>query len=112
MANTNVQNGLANFPFMGGAGGLRARLIDHDGPASYPTGGEVITAASLGMRSIAFVISTMSLSGVNYVEPYLGNKKSATSFKLMWTVVATGAQVANAVNLSTESCKLLVVGLP
>lgn len=112
MADTNVEIGLGGFPFEGGAGGLKARLIDHDGPASYTTAGETITAASLGFKTICFVIAMASLAGTRYLHPYIVAKGvNPTSFKLLWTVVSTGAEVANAVDLSADSCKLLVVGL-
>ncbi len=112
MANTNVRPDLTNFPFEGGAGGLRARLIDHDGPASYTTGGETITAASLGFRRISYVGTTATAGQEDLVEPSIPNKKDAASFKLIWSVRTTGAEEAAAANLSARSCKLLVVGIP
>jgi hypothetical protein len=111
MANTNVEAGLANFPFHGGAGGLRAKLIDHDGPVLYAAGGEVILAATLGFRKIAFVVVMGSASGTYYCFPYIDQKGMDSQFKLYWFVAATAAE-AGAIDLSTESTKLLVVGLP
>ena len=112
MANTNVQDGLGKFPFMKGAGGLVARMIDHDGPASYATNGETILAAALGFKRIAFVIPMGTSDVADFVTAYIGIKKMGTSFVLVWSVRTTGAEVANATNLSGKSCKLLVVGLP
>lgn len=112
MANTNVISGLGKFPWDGGASGLVARLIDHDGPSSYSTGGEAITAASLGFKRIAFVQSMASNSGTYFTVPLIAAKKMTTSFKLMWFVAADGAEAAAAADLDAEATKLLVVGLP
>jgi len=108
MANTDVVPGLKCFPF---ADGLMARIIDHDGPSSYTTGGEVINASALGFKTISFVQGAASQGGGNLAEAAILAKKSATSFKLVWFVRTTGAEVANAVDLHTDSVKLLVVGL-
>lgn len=113
MANTNVEVGLGKFPFMKGAGGLVCRLVDHDGPASYTTGGETIQAAALGFKRIAYIGGGVgSAGGANFIVPFLLGKGMRTSFKLGWNVQATGAEVAAATNLSADSVKLLVVGLP
>lgn len=115
MANTNVRPDLTNFPFEGGAGGLRARLLDHDGPASYTTGGETLNAAALlalGFRQVVMCLTMPSADGTDLVEAFIPNKKSGTSIKLVWSVRTTGAEEANATNLSAKSCKIFIVGIP
>lgn len=107
MAITNIEQGLALFP----VGNLLHRLIDIDGLASYTTGGQAITAASLGFKRILFVASMTAADASNFTQALIAAKKGASSFKLMWFVATTGAEVANAVNLSTKSAKLYIVGV-
>lgn len=80
------------------------RVVDFTPSTSYPTGGEPITPASLGFTTIDFV----------QVSPktVLANLTSwdYTNNKLIFTVASTGAQVANAVDLSTFPVRLLVWG--
>jgi len=109
MAETNVLGGLGYFPFAS-ADGLSAKFVDHDGPASYTTGGEIVTGAKLGFKQIAFIAGSVSADGTDLVEGFVGQKKMASSAKLIWSVRTTGAEEANATNLSAKSVKLLVVG--
>src|SRR5712672_1081935 len=88
-------------------------VIDHDGPASYANVvvnaglGDVINAADLGMGGFEDVnVDGLSSDGLNYVyaTPVNGGSGNAVpSIQLRWIVLATSAEVANAVNLSTKS---------
>lgn len=109
MAEVDILKGLNYFPFAS-ADGLSAKLIDHDGPASYTTGGETVLASKLGFKSIAMVLASPSADGGDFVEGFVGAKKMGTSVKLVWSVRTTGAEEANATNLAAKSCKLLVIG--
>ena len=112
MANTDVLNGLKVFPFGEGGSGMVAKIIDHDGPSSYTTGGETINASALGMKRILFVQGAVSAGGGNMAEAAILKKGTDTSFKLVWFVRTTGAEVGAATDLHTDSVKLLVIGIP
>lgn len=92
-------------------GPYRARLVDHDGPASYTTGGETITAISLGFKRILYVNASGIDDGSGFTSVRHSTKKSQISFRLQWYVASTGAEVANATNLSARFVRLLVVGV-
>lgn len=98
--------------------------FDHDGPASYAnaggfiTHGEIINAADIGMGGFEFIDSgDLSTDALHTVLGLLPSQSSSTdpvnmpapaspTFRLMWFVQATGAEVANAVNLSTKTVRL------
>jgi hypothetical protein len=105
MANTDVDAKLV------AVGPYNEVMKDHDGPASYPTGGEVITAISLGLKQIFSVVASGSDNGAQFTCVRFATKKGVTSFKLLWFVNTTGAEVANAVDLSARFCRLLVKGI-
>jgi len=108
MANNDAINGLKIFPL---ADGLTSRLIDHDGPSSYTTGGETINASALGFKNVVAVFSMASKAGSRTTQAYIGSKGIATSFKLVWITRTNGAEIGNGTDLSADSCKLLVIGM-
>lgn len=76
---------------------------------SYPTGGEVITAAQLGLTTIESAIAnstTGALSKLVCPLPQTGGG----SIKFQLFVAATGAEVANAVDVSTFTFDAIVTG--
>lgn len=83
-------------------------LSNLKGPTSYETGGVKVDPQSIGAGSkgkIADVGARMSDSGTYAVRcKYV----SLTEMRLIWTVYATAAEVANAVDLSAE----LLTGIP
>lgn len=96
-------------------------ITDITGPASYtqvttgtpPTGGQLVTAADFGLQSIDWVGVMASDNGQYSVAaipaPFnLGNPLASVA--LQWSVAATGAQVAAAVNLSARTVRLLAIG--
>ena len=94
-------------------GPYMARLVDHDGPTSYTSpGGETITALSLGFKRVLAVFAMASDDGTQFAMARIAAKKTATSFRLLWYLSTTGAEIANATNLSARSLKLLVIGIP
>jgi len=83
-------------------GNKRVITADVTFDASYPTGGEVVTPAALGLASILFM----------HVGSKAGNliQYDAANAKLMAYVSSTGVQVANAVDLSAVIVRVRVVG--
>lgn len=97
--------------------------VDHYGPASYTTGGETwpsvnpnqVTGGpnSLGEASVINILALTGIteSGTYRLLPIFGGKGAIKSnVKLKWFVVATGLEVAAAVNLSAEVIRLSVLG--
>ena len=94
----------------------------HFGPASYtqvtvavpPTGGDVVQATEFGLKFLEHCVASASTNGqynVYVIFPSLGLPPNApTSAILLWTVAATGAQVAGAVNLSAVAVRLRALG--
>ncbi len=95
-------------------------VVDHKGTASYltlvnanpPTGGDTITAAEAGLKFITEVIGGLSDDGQFRCEGTVGagGGAEATQAKLLWSVTNTGAQVANATNLSARTARVTVIG--
>jgi hypothetical protein len=87
----------------------RVVYIDHDGPNPYATGGETITAKQLNLSAIDHVSASASDNAAHFCTPVYANKGSFKEFKLLWSTVADGAEVANGTNLSARFCRLRVV---
>lgn len=100
-------------------------IVDHDGPASYNntgtglTSGETINASDFGLGGIELIqADSISSDGVNTVYPTIINQSTSgpqgnavPTATLRWFVTATGAEVANAVNLSGKSIRLQIRGV-
>lgn len=111
MSNTNVPG--YEQPW----GTKEAIVTEHFGPASYPTGGETINASDFNRGGFDAVL----ISGISYSGTYSARwvwaldaapsvaKGAQASGKLLWTVVATGSEVANTTDLSTEILRLLLI---
>jgi len=84
--------------------------IDHAGPASYTTGGQTLTASKYGLRSLDYVGGGLSISGTYEAKGKAVKRGLSTTYKLVWYVVATGAEVTAATNLSAETVRLLAIG--
>jgi len=85
-------------------------LIDHKGPSSYVSGGEVIDAPFLGPRIYAFIVGGLTNSGTYRVDAIYGGTGLRNSVSLKWTVASTGQEVTSGTNLSSETVRLLVIG--
>jgi hypothetical protein len=117
----------ADSPRNGAWGDRPYAIIDLAGPASYaqvvngvapaqPTGGQAVVPSAFGLVAGLegiFVVGG-STSGTYIVQAF-----QATSYNqglpnptwiLRWIVAATGAEVAAAVNLSTETVRLIGFG--
>jgi hypothetical protein len=100
--------------------GSQARLsaIDWLGPTTYlpvtpgtppalATGGDQISAAALGLKTINFLVGGITYDGTYEVIPY---RISPTVWGLYWRVLSTGAQ-AGAIALNTSTVRLVAEGL-
>ena len=114
---------LAGFP--DSFGSHRASVFPHTGPASYTqmttgplAGGNTVEAVEAGLTFFDAVIPIgLSDSGVYRVEavapvgnPSTGDGAASQTWKLRWVVVATGAEVAGAFNLSAQVVRLFALG--
>jgi hypothetical protein len=80
----------------------------YTGPASYPTGGDPVTAASLGLSNIRDLRldSAVDAAGANA----RALRFNPTTSKIQWFVLSTNAEVANAVDLSGFTANLFASG--
>lgn len=90
------------------AAGMIEVLFDHDGPASYTTGGETITAASLGYKRIVALFPSASDNAAHVISARFSAKGSQASAKLVW-VLTGGVEVANAVALNGRFCRVRAI---
>jgi hypothetical protein len=106
----------------GGPEGNCGRWVgDHTGPKSYVqwaapnTGGDVVTAVSLGLRSLDFLdLMGISASGLYIVTAKLSVTKGGrgNTAILVWYPIATfgTTQVAATTNLSGETVRMMAIG--
>lgn len=94
----------------------------HSGPASYTqvttgpvAGGDSVLATELGMKFINAIQGGFTDDGLYRVDPIPAGSTdpngAMSSVTLRWTVVATGAQVAGAVDLSGSVVRLQAIGI-
>lgn len=90
------------------------------GPASYPTGGQTVNASQFGWGAFdEFAVHGMTYSGTYYCRvQYLpidaaptAQNQSVYQLKILWYVLATNAEVANAVDLSGEVARFFAVSI-
>lgn len=82
------------------------KFVIYSGPASYATGGDSLTAASLGLGRLHMVIPTTATDGTDL--RLLNYDHTAQAMK--WFDLA-GAEIAALTDLSTYSARLEIVGL-
>ena len=100
------------FPATGIAPGLNIAINDMPGPASYVTGGVLVSASVIGLNTVKWVNSMdLSSDGVNFVRVISVAGLGQKQFKVLWFVNATGAEVANATNLSAKSVRMMGAGM-
>jgi len=84
---------------------------DHSGPPSYPTGGELIDPVSLGCpNGVQMLVSSADTTGTYWTIPVALGTGQNVRWKLIWIVLATGAQVAANTNLSAYKLRLSAIG--
>lgn len=89
-------------------------VIPHAGPSSYTQlsgGGDVLNAVNFGIKNFDRVDSGLTSNGTYRVEVVNPTSGPAPSVALRWVVVATGAEVAGAVDLSASSVNLSCFGV-
>lgn len=108
-------------------GSSEACVTGITGPASYTqvvtgtapavaTGGQTIRARDFGLKFFDYVSAGLEDDGINRVECIpgaqsgVGPKGACTTYTLRWVVVATGAEVAALVNLSTKIVRVFAIG--
>ena len=92
--------------------------VDHYGPSSYVSGGEVWPPQpnlggpnSVGLSGLHWVNGGTSESGTYRVIPIFGGDASDKGqIKLMWVTISTNTEVTGGTNLSAEVIRLLAVG--
>ncbi len=77
-------------------------LGNGNGPASYVTGGDPVTLQN-NRRFIDILFDGMTLSGTYFVRGQATTIGERTTWKAVWFVTSTGAQVSAATNLSGET---------
>jgi hypothetical protein len=95
----------------------KVMCIDVTGPASYvntgtfSTSGHAMNASDFGWGGFDFVSAMISSDGldIGYVASGTAGVSFST-FNLHWFVIATGAEVANGVDLSAKTIRLLLIG--
>lgn len=113
-------------------GSHRASVFPHVGPSSYTqitegvapalaTGGDTVEAIEAGMKFFEYVSGGLTDSGKFRVEcipttlsgvvaSQASIPQPSRTYRLRWVVVATGAEVAGAVDLDAEIVRLFAVG--
>ena len=92
--------------------------LDHYGPSSYTTNGEVWPTQSpfggpnsAGLSGVQWVNGGTSESGTYRIVPIFGGSASNKgTIKLKWITISNNTEVANGTNLSAEYIRLLVIG--
>lgn len=106
MAKTRVDRQAHSF------GDLTCVFLDVTGPSSYLADGQAIAIADLGFRYIHYASSGASDNGDQFTAiSHLGNTGfPVTSVNLQWFVASTGSEVANAVDLSARTVRVMIIG--
>jgi hypothetical protein len=118
MANGSLRSIVKAIFNIGLAQQVRLSDINWYGPSSYTqvtagtppalaTGGDQISAAAFGLKTIEDMVGGISWDGTYEAIPY---RISLTVWGLYWRVLSTGAQVAGAVDLSTSTVRLSAKG--
>jgi hypothetical protein len=80
--------------------------------ATPPTGGDALSAAEFGLKSLTMVWGALSDNGqfLALVTPTVGAKGEVTGWTIRYVTAATGAEVAAATNLSARSFRFFALG--
>jgi hypothetical protein len=98
-------------------GGKQFTVGDYSGVTSYVggvTGGDTVYPSTLGFFNaiLTFIEISIDTTGTYYCQAQSTGTGliGAGGWKIRWYVASTGAEVANATNLSAISCKMSAVG--
>lgn len=89
-------------------GNRRVVTGTYTGPTSYATGGDAIDADDLGLARIQALTLGVAADASNANPRLL--RLNAAGTKIIWYVPSTGAEVANATNLSAFTASLQAEG--
>lgn len=90
-------------------GELFMSMADVVGPNPYAAGGVAVSPQQFGLQTFKQVIGAVTRSGTYTVESRSISGPGGTSIKLIWAVVATGAE-AGAIDLSAETVRIIAFG--
>lgn len=90
-------------------GDLRYSIVDYTGPASYTTGGEVLTVAELGMNQVVLFVQAQH-ADATAADLRLYSYVPATRALMIFTDIDTITQAVNASDQSAVSVRLFVLG--
>lgn len=93
-------------------GPYKARMIDITFDNSYPTGGEVLTAASLGWSQIfGAIVLTHPVNSAGTLHRMLFPRKNTANTQLNLIIATTAsAEAANASDQSAFTARVIVLG--
>lgn len=87
------------------------QLVDIALSSSYATGGDTVTLASLGVTRLqGLILGSSASSPAGHAIEVLYGATEGDAPKLRVRDAATGAEIANATNLSAQSLRALVLG--
>ena len=89
-------------------GNRRTVVGTYTGPASYATNGDAVSADDLGLSNIRVLTLGVAGDAANITPRLL--RWNAAQTKIMWFVPDTGAEVANATDLSAFTATLYAEG--
>lgn len=85
---------------------LRRQIVNYTGPASYATGGDVVTPDDVRMGKVFAVLGLTISNGTDIRHGWF----DAANSKIMWFTAAGTAQVNNATDLSTYTGRFEFIG--
>jgi hypothetical protein len=85
-------------------------IVDIALSTSYATGGDTVTLASLGMKSVAAIIANSQTTPAGHAVEIIHGAAETTAPLLRVRDVATGTQLTAATDNSAQSIRALVVG--
>lgn len=92
-------------------GGKLFGVADYSGPKAYVQGGDLMDSRGFGFpNNILSVIGSLDTTKTYRLEPR-PLQKGLTPWQMVWTVYATGAEVAAGVDLSGFTAKLTAFGI-
>jgi len=85
-------------------------IFDHYGPTSYSqSNGDAISASSLGVGGIDFIIGCDDQTKTYFAEPVLSNTGGAMSSVVLHWYTLNGTEVTGSTNLSTKIIRFVAV---
>jgi len=105
-------------------GNKNVEVVEHIGPKSYTTGGEVYDAVHLGWGGLDWVVVPIAALAASQGNTYSGTyhvkvvfsttsaiQGALGSVKLQWFTASAGSEVSSATDLSGEVLRLFAIGI-